>query len=335
MTAASSPVKAAIVGLGRWGRNLATAAASDPSSQLRFTRAVTRTPAKAEAFCRELNLPVSSDFGAMLDDPDLDAVVLATPHSQHTEQIVAAADAGKHVFVEKPLALTLDQAARAAGACARNGVVLAVGFNRRFLPAYQQLCEKFRSGSLGTALHVEGNFSGPFGYDYSGEMWRGTAAENPAGGMTAMGVHILDAMIHLLGPVKQVTAKSARIAIKAPIDDTTTVLLEFASGATGSLTTLMATPANWRLQLFGSEGWAAMPNQHSLQISTLSAQLDAVCFDPVDTLQHELRAFAAAAQGQRAFPVGVQEANAGVAALQAIDLSARSNGTPVPVATCP
>lgn len=328
---AARPINAAIVGLGRWGQNLVVALSGPPDATLRVVSGVTRTPANALDFAARHGFQVSDDFDAMLADPMIDAVILATPHSQHCAQICRAAQAGKHVFVEKPLALTLDEARKAIAACNTHNVVLAVGFNRRFLPAFQELKKAFDTGTLGTALHVDANFSGPFGYHYSAEMWRGTSVENPAGGMAAMGIHMLDAMIHLLGPVLHVSTLSCRRAITAPMDDTTNVQLKFANGATGSLTTLMATQSNWRLQLFGSAGWGALRDQQTLELSCIEQDPALVHYDVTDTLAEELLAFAACIQGQGTYPVTHVEAIAGVAAMEAISLSAARNGERTPV----
>ena len=325
------PVNAAIIGLGRWGQNLVTAVSDQPNPPLRFVQGVTRTPAKATDFASRHGFPVSDDFDEMLGDPGIEAVVLATPHSQHSAQICKAAQAGKHVFVEKPLALTLDEAREAVAQCNKHGVVLAVGFNRRFLPAFKDLSDAFKAGSLGTALHIDSNFSGPFGYHYSADMWRGSSAENPAGGMAAMGIHMLDAMIHLLGPVRSVSALSRRRAIEGQLDDTTNVQIEFECGATGSLTTLMATQTNWRLQLFGSSGWGALRDQHSLELNLLEQDPLLDQHDANDTLADELAAFAACVRGQGRFPVTQLEAMAGVAAMEAISLSAAADGDRIAV----
>ena len=322
------PVRAAIVGLGRWGQNLVAASAE---SDLNFVQGVTRTPSKVTEFATQNGFPVSDDYDAMLADPGIEAVVLATPHSQHCAQICKAAEAGKHVFVEKPLALSLVEAQKAVRSCNAHEVTLAVGFNRRFLPAYSGLCEAYQANKLGKALHIEANFSGPFGYDYSADMWRGSLDENPAGGMAAMGIHMLDAMIHLLGPVRRVATLSCRRAVEAPIDDTTHVQLEFVSGATGSLTTLMATQTNWRLQLFGASGWAAMKDQQSLEISQIDQDPVVAPFEAVDTLAAELSAFAGCVRGDGSFPVTHHEALHGVAAMQAISRSAASGGERVNV----
>lgn len=327
----AKPVNAAIVGLGRWGQNLVTAVSGQADAPLRFIQGVTRTPTKAAGFAATQGFPVSDDFDAMLKDAKIEAVVLATPHSQHCAQIVKAAQAGKQIFVEKPLALTLKEARKAISACNAHDVALAVGFNRRFLPAFNDLKHAFDQGTLGTALHVDANFSGPFGYNYSADMWRGTSAENPAGGMAAMGIHMLDAMIHLLGPVRSVAALSRRRAIDAPMDDTTQVQLDFVCGATGSLTTMMATQSIWRLQLFGSAGWGVLPDQHTVELNRIEQETTLVQHDVIDTLAAELAAFVAFAKGQGSFPVAQSEALAGVAAMEAIARSASNGGERISV----
>lgn len=293
---------------------------------------MTRTPSKVTGFGKAQGFEITDDFDALLADPNVQALVLATPHSMHCSQICAAAEVGKHIFVEKPLALTLSEAKDAVAACQRNKVTLAVGFNRRFLPAFQALQKQNHSGSLGIPLHIDANFSGPFGFGFTDDMWRGTTAENPAGGMAALGIHMLDAMIHLLGPVQRVTALSKRRVLSAGVDDTTTVQLDFDSGATGTLTSLMATPLNWRLQLFGSEGWAAMADQQSIEVSRLEDPKQSnQTFEAVDTLAAELNAFAAAVYEGTPFPVSMSEALAGVAAMQAISQSAAASGSVVQV----
>src|SRR5688500_20264468 len=95
-------IRAAIVGLGRWGQNLVNSV-QGKSDAIRFVAGATRTVAKAEAYAREKGFPLHDTYKKVLADPKIDAVVLATPHTQHAAQVVAAAKAGKHVFTEKPL----------------------------------------------------------------------------------------------------------------------------------------------------------------------------------------------------------------------------------------
>ena len=131
-------VRAAIIGLGRWGRSLVNAV-QGKSGDIQFAAAYTRTRASAEEFCREKNVPLVDSYEEILANPDIDAVVLATPHSQHAEQVMQAAAARKHIHVQKPLTLDLPSAEAAVDAARKAGIMLAVGFNRRFHPSIVEM----------------------------------------------------------------------------------------------------------------------------------------------------------------------------------------------------
>jgi predicted dehydrogenase len=314
-------LRVGIVGLGLWGQRLV--ASCDGSSLLRFTAAVTRTPERAAEFARSRDLPLGADFTRLLADPEIDAVVLATPHSQHAQQMIAAAAAGKHIFVEKPF--TLDkQGAEAAVAAARDArVVLALGHNRRFLPAIRELKRLIDDGALGEILHAEGNISAPAGYRFRPGGWRATAAESPAGGMTGLGIHVVDALIHLAGDIAQVTAQSFRRVLTIDIDDTTAMLFRFKSGASGGLVTIAATAPIWRLQIFGSKGWAEMRGATRLEVNLIDGTPSATDYPVIDKERAELEAFARAIAGEASYPITPAEAIHGVAVLEAIVRSAK------------
>src|ERR1043165_1864763 len=231
-------IRAAIVGIGTWGQNLVSSV-QGKSEVIRFTHGTTRTPAKAEQFCKSNSISLLRTLDEVLRSA-VDAVVLATPHSQHAEQIVAAARAKKHVFVEKPLGLGGEECERAARACADAGVTLAVGYNWRFQPALREIRRMLDDGTLGKLMHIEGNFCGPSVYRFPKGHWRQQREEGPAGGMTGRGVHVVDAMLYLAGPVDSVYAQSKRLALDYGIDDTTSMLFEFKGGATGYLSTVIA-----------------------------------------------------------------------------------------------
>ncbi len=321
-------LNAAIVGLGGWGQRLVDSVQTEgrPKTEaLRFTHAAVRRPERVADFCRKQGLRVGA-YEEVLDDPAVEAVVLTTPHSVHADQVVAAAAAGKHVFVEKPLALTEASAKRAATACQTAGVVLALGHNRRFLPALQELKAMIGRGDLGELLHIEGNFSGAFGLGYKPGMWRTDASESPAGGLTAMGIHVVDAFIYLCGEIESATGYSLRRVLPVDMDDTTVAILRFASGMTGYLTTMMATAWIWRLQVFGTKGWVNMCDDRTLEVRHVEAP-DAryletapkrIGFDAIDTQRAELGAFADAASGKRPYPVPLDEVIHGVAVMESI-----------------
>jgi predicted dehydrogenase len=300
-------IRAAIIGLGTWGQNLVRSV-QGASSSLQFTAAATRTPEKSREFAHAHGLRMVPSYEAALADPQVDAVVLATPHSMHTEQIVAAAAAGKHVFSEKPLGLDAASARRAAQACAEHGVTLGVGYNWRFQPALREIRRMIDDGSLGRVLHLEGNFCGPSAYRFPRGHWRHEPSEGPAGGMTGRGVHVVDAMLYLAGHVEQVTAQTFRLAQDFGMDDTTSMLLRFASGATGYVGTVIATAETWRLQVFGSKGWVEVGDvEHlhtwDLKVCLLDPQHLGVkqrpvvhTFDKTSTERAELEHFARHAQ---------------------------------------
>src|SRR5437868_1314091 len=138
-------IRAAIVGMGTWGQNLVNSV-QDKSDLIRFTAGATRTPAKAAEFARKHGIAMAESYERVLADPSVDAVVLATPHSQHCAQIVAAAKAGKPVFTEKPFGLSRAEAQAAVRACAEHKVALAVGYNWRFQPALQEIRRMLEDG---------------------------------------------------------------------------------------------------------------------------------------------------------------------------------------------
>ena len=332
-------IRAAIIGMGTWGQNLVSSV-QGKSDVIRFTAGATRTPARAAGFARQHGIRMFDGYAQILADAGVDAVVLATPHSLHCGQIIAAAKAGKHVFVEKPLGLDKEAAEDAVKACADRGVTLAVGYNWRFQPALQEIKRMLEDGRLGKLLHIEGNFCGPSVYRFANGHWRQERDEAPAGGMTGRGVHVVDAMLYLAGRIDALSAQSFRLAQDFGVDDTTSMLFRFKGGATGYLGTVIATAETWRMQVFGSKGWAEVGDVEHLTTWQMK-----VCFiDPGNvtnkqkpglvefaqssTERAELEHFARAAMGGKplALPGGDEVHN--VAALEAIIRSAQ-NGSRV------
>ena len=326
-------INAAISGLGWWGQNLVNS--TRDTTALRFTAANTRTRQTAEAFCREKNLRWTADFDDLLRDPAIDAVVLATPHSQHPDQVCRAAAAGKHVFVEKPFALSLTEADRMLEAAEKAGIVLAVGFNRRFHPSMVRLRAAVRAGHLGTLVTVSAEQTALHGLELTETAWRARPEEAPGGAMTAIGVHLVDGMIDLLGPVASVFAKvSRRAAVHA--DDTTDVLLTFQSGATGHIFCSTAATPHYRFALYGTEGFGEITG-HPMDTYRFTAALPGESRRTASPEIHEtkgfnmltaeLEAFAASIAAKHPFPTPLSEIRHGVAVFEAILRSAASGQT--------
>ncbi len=323
-------IRAAIVGLGRWGRNLVNSTAE--STALRFTAANTRTRQTAEAFCREKSLHWTSDLDEVLRNPVIDAVVFATPHSQHPDQVRRAAAAGKHVFVEKPFALTLRDADAMLDAADTAGIVLAVGFNRRFHPSMARLRDMVRTGRFGSIVSVSAEQTALHGLDLTDTAWRAQPDEAPGGAMTAIGVHLVDGMIDLLGPIASVFARVGRRAA-GRADDTTDVLLTFANGATGHIfCSTVATP-HYRCAVYGTGGFAEIlghPMSVFRSIAVLPGEARAAAEPEVhetkgfNMVTAELEAFAASVEARHPFPTPLAEIRHGVAVFEAILRSTES-----------
>jgi predicted dehydrogenase len=317
-------IDAAIVGLGRWGRTLVNSV-QGKSDRLRFTHAVSRDPARVGEFAAEHRLEVVDSLDAALAEPTIDAVVLATPHSRHRDQIVAVAAAGKAVFCEKPLTLTRAEAEKAVAACEKAGMVLGVGTDKRFFPAMAELKRIAASGELGRILHLEANFSNEVAATQF-SAWRDSAEESPGGGLTGTGIHVLDALVRMAGPVRRIEARL--IAHKPPPDphDTLSVLLEFESGISGLLAAVRSTPMFWRVHVFGRDGSAEALGRTELILRKSNKNPEHLRFEPVDSVRANLEAFADAVAGRAPYPISTREMVDVVAAFEAIVKSAGADG---------
>jgi predicted dehydrogenase len=328
-------IRAAIVGLGRWGRSL-VAAVQGKSDDISFVRAHTRTRAAAEEFCRDKGVPLVDRYEQILADPEIDAVVLATPHSLHEEQIKAAAAAGKHIHVEKPITLTRASADAAVASARKAGVVLAVGYCRRFHPSVVEIRRRLQDGRLGKVVAMVAQHTTSTGQFIAPDNWRAAPEEAPGGALTAVGVHSLDHMIEFGGRVRDVRCVTAR-NIPGPSDDTTTVMLRFESGPTGLIFCSVATATNFNFTLYGSKGLAEIskPNLQTLRLVPVSehaptgpvtAPADEISEHAgFDMLAAELTAFARCIRDDRPYPVGLDEVLHGMSVFDAVVEAARSD----------
>ena len=328
-------IRAAIVGLGRWGRALVISM-QGKSAELCFVRGHTRTRASAQNFCRAHGIPLVDSYEQILADPEIDAVVLATPHSLHESQIVAAAAAGKHIHVEKPITLDRATADRAIAAARNAGVVLAVGYCRRFHPSVVEVRQRLAQGWLGRVVAMVAQHTTSTAQFIAPDNWRAAPEEAPGGALTAVGVHALDHMIEFAGRVRDVRCVTAR-TIPGPSDDTTTVMLRFESGATGLIFCSVATATNFSFTLYGSKGLAEIsrPNLEALRfVSTSDAPPTGAVLAPpderhehagFDMLSAELTAFARAIRERKPYPVPIEDVLHGMSVFDAIVQADRSN----------
>ena len=332
-------LRAAIVGLGWWGRNLVDSV-QGKTDDIKFVVGHTRNRAKAAEFCRGHGIALVDDYGAVLADPDVDAVVLATPPSQHGEQARRAAAAGKHVFVEKPFTLTADDARATLAAAKAADVVLAVGFNRRFHPSMTEMRKRVRGGGLGIIEGCIVEHTAGGGVNIRPDEWRANPQETPAGAMTGIGIHIVDAMIDLFGRIGEVHCIATRRA--APlVDDTTAVLVKFKDGLSGIFFCSFVTVPNYRFAVYGSNGIAEVlkPTLEEFRFAPPTdpkaghlalAKPETIVSADFDTLQAELTAFATAVREKKPYPIAADEILHGVEVFEAIAKSAQL-GKPVAI----
>jgi predicted dehydrogenase len=321
-------IRAAIVGLGRWGRSLVTAV-QGKSADIGFVAAYTRTRAAAEDFCREKNVPLVDSYEQVLANPNIDAVVLATPHSQHERQVLAAAAAGKHIHVEKPITLDRGSADAAVAAARKAGVLLAVGYCRRFHPSVVEIRNRLRDGRLGNVISMVAQHTTSTGQFIPVDNWRAAPEEAPGGALTAVGVHSIDHMIEFAGRVRDVRCVTAR-QIPGPSDDTTSVFLGFESGATGLIFCSVATATNFCFTLYGSKGLAEIskPNLQAFRFVPTSehAPTGPVTAPPdqvsehtgFDMLNAELTEFARSIREKKQYPVPIDDVLHGMSVFDAI-----------------
>ncbi len=328
-------IRAAIVGLGRWGRALVRSV-QGKSDKIEFILAHTRTPATAQEFCRDHNIALVGTFGDILHDAAVDAVVLATPHREHAQQTMDAAAAGKHIFVEKPITLDLASANAAVAAAERAGIVLAVGFCRRFHPSIGDMRQHLKDGRLGRVIAIVAQHTTSTGQFIPPDNWRAAPEEAPGGALTAVGVHSLDHMIEFAGRVRDVRCVTGRY-LSGPSDDTTTIMLRFESGATGAIFCSVATATNFSFTLYGTQGLAEIskPNLQSFRfvpgsktppIGAITAPPDEIREHPdFDMLRAELNEFAGSVTGRRRYPVPLEDVLHGMSVFDAVVRSAKSN----------
>jgi predicted dehydrogenase len=318
-------INTAIVGLGWWGKTLVKAA-RDFGAPLRFVHGVTLEPDAVREFAAEHKMVLGTSLDDVLADGSIQAVILATPHTKHPAQVQALAEAGKHIYCEKPFALSKADAIAMLEACKRAGVVIGVGHHFRLMPSMRVLAELKDAGTFGTIMHVEGNYSHDWLANYPADSWRMAAEESRAGGMTGMGIHVLDCFRDLVGPMKRISALSKARALKLPAGDTTAALIEFENGATGTLGTTIKTPFDWRIALYGENCRAESVSETRAIVRRPGKEPEVIDRAADNHLGRNLDYFAKAVLGQGAFPISPAGILQTAAALEAVFKSVDADG---------
>jgi predicted dehydrogenase len=325
------PVGVALVGMGWWGKKMLNVLAAVPSD-IRVVRAVEPNLETARALCVEKGVALTADYADALSDSDVEAVVLATPHALHGAQIEAAVAAGKHIFCEKPLALTKAGAEKAVRLCRDAGLVLGMGHERRWEPPVAELLARADAGDLGRIHQIEANFSHDKFLALDRDNWRLKADQAPAGGMTATGIHLLDLSVRLLGPAQSVWCVCEQLSSDLPQGDTVATYVKFRGGGTSYVSASLANPFVSRFAVFGSKGWIDIRDKAHVEAPDGWVVTSAKVGGPITTAQvpaaepvkDNLVSFARAVRGVERYRITAEHLVNNIALLEAVFASARS-----------
>ena len=302
------------------------------TEKIHVVRGVEQNIEIGRALADKLGFALSGDYAEMLSDPEIEAVILATPHSLHEAQIEQAVAAGKHVFCEKPLALTRKGAEAAVERCRAAGLVLGMGHERRFEPPVAEILRLADSGALGRLMQIEANFSHDKFTVLGGDNWRLSHENAPAAGMTATGIHVLDLSVRLMGPATSVLATCESMGSDLPQGDTVSAYLRFAKGGTAYISASLAMPFISRFAVFGRDGWIEIRDKAHVEApegwvvtrGMLGQPISVEEIPPAEAVRDNLLAFADAVRGVRPYPITGQQLIDDIALLEAIFRSVES-----------
>jgi predicted dehydrogenase len=317
------PVRVACIGLGWWSDVLAAAIAR--SGRLRVVMCYSRTAAKREVFADRYQCRAAARYDDVLRDAEVEAIINTTPNTAHLATTAAAAAVGKHVFLDKPIANTLDDAQAITQCCAVAGVVLAVGYQRRREGQFRWIRRQIEAGGMGRLVNAEANIS----RDRLGKIdltsWRYTAEGMPGGVLLQIGIHYTDVLTYLLGPIRAISASLAQLVLPGDNPDVASLVLEHASGALSTLNASYASAAeHYVMNVYGKEATACYDLHHGLRWQKRGEpHPEPVRHDPVDAVVDELDEFAAAVRGRATPEIGGAQATASLAVIHAGLISAR------------
>jgi predicted dehydrogenase len=325
------PVGIALVGLGWWGKKMLSVLEAVPA-EIAVVRAVEPALEEVRKLCADKRIALSAEYADALNDPAVEAVVLATPHALHEAQIEAAVAARKHVFCEKPLALTKAGAEKAAKLCGDAGLVLGMGHERRWEPPIADMLAKADAGQLGRIHQIEANFSHDKFLALDRDNWRLKADHAPAGGMTATGIHLLDLSVRLLGQAEKVLCICESLSSDLPQGDTVAAYVKFRGGGTSYVSASLANPFVSRFAAFGSKGWIDIRDKAHVETPAGWVVTSAMAGGPIETsevgkaepVRDNLVSVARAVRGSEPYPITAEHLVNNIALLEAIVASAKS-----------
>ena len=281
--------------MGWWSDVLADAIVR--SGRMKIVSCYSRSRDKREAFARKYACTAAASYEEILGDRRIEAIINTTPNSAHLETTYAAAAAGKHVFLDKPIANTIDDARAITAACRQAKVVLALGYQRRRESQFRWI--KKNLDEFGKLVNAEANIS----RDRLGKIdlssWRYTAEGMPGGVMLQIGIHYTDVLEYLIGPVKAVSGRFVRLVLPGDNPDVASLVLEHENGALSTLNASYASASEYYLMnIYGKEASAYYDMHQGLRfLKRGTTTADVVPCSKNDPIVEELEEFANAVRG--------------------------------------
>lgn len=317
------PVRVACIGMGWWSDVLADAVTR--SSKLKIVACFSRSEQKRQAFATKYGCRALPSYEAMLGDAEVEAIINTTPNDVHLETTRMAAQAGKHVFLDKPIANTVSDGRKITESCRQAGVVLALGYQRRRESHFRWIKRQIDNGVFGKMVNAEANISRDRLGQFDLSSWRYTAAGMPGGVMLQIGIHYADVLDYLLGPINAVSGQFVRLVLPGDNPDVASLILEHESGALSTLNASYASASEYYLMnVYGKEATAYYDLHHGLSLLKRGEKRPVVVpCETNDAFVEELEEFAAAVRGGGRPEVGGEYATKSLAVVRAGILSAR------------
>lgn len=328
-------IRIGIIGLGWWGKQIVTCLKESPRFAVVAGCDVDHN--MAAPFAREHAFDLVTDYRQLLKRPDIDAIAVVTPHLLHEEMAIAALEAGKQVFCEKPLSTTAASAERILAASAKRGGLLGIGHERRYEPAIEAMRGLLESGALGRVLHMDSNVSHNNFRNMDPSNWRRDPCHAPAGAWTALGIHLGDLMVSFAGTPIRVAARTASQIFPAPAEDFVSADIDFAGGARGRITCLSTPPFYARFTLICDQGWVEVQEGGNVDKGLPSTFVyckpdgsrESRSYAPVNTVRMNFEAWADALEGRAPYRFTPEHLRANIGILDAVTRSAADGGRPV------
>lgn len=311
------PLRVALVGLGNW--SAMHAGALKKTQLLKLVTCYTRTQDKAKKFAKDNGCDFETSYEDVLARKDVDAVILCTPHTTHPGMAIQAANAGKHLLIEKPLANSVAECEKMISAFEDAHLVLSVCQDRRFWGPVRKMKQMITSGDVGRLILGEANYLNPSGFGITPDKWRWYKSESPGGPLAYLGVHMIDTLRFLLDPsVVEVIATLDKMGVKAEIDDIALLRLKFANGSYAFSASVFTTPRTTYMNVFGTQMSLFLVEKMGLYSQKLGSDVrDKVEYEEVDPIQKEEEDFACAVAEKRKPEVDGYEGMANIAVIEA------------------